>query len=139
MCLRDAHALEASRRSEVGDGFAGHPALHVPWGCGGAAHDESGDYVLATGKPWTIREALDLAFVATDSEDWTRCVTTDPRFVRPAELDPLGGDSSRPREALGWEPKIEFPDLLHEMVTCDVECRAGADEGGTAVKAQRSR
>lgn len=92
--------------------------------------DQPGDYLIATGRTWTIRQLLDIAFAAVDIDDWTPYVTTDERFKRPAEVDQLVGDASRARAALGWEPTTELPDLLREMVHADLVLerqRAGLD------------
>ncbi len=83
--------------------------------------DEPGDYVVATGTTWSIRQVLELAFRAIGIEDWSSYVTTDDRFLRPAEVDQLVGDASKAKSVLGWEPKVEFPQVLAEMVNCDIE------------------
>jgi GDPmannose 4,6-dehydratase len=83
--------------------------------------DVPDDYVVATGKTWTIRQVLDLAFQVIGIEDWSSYVTTDDRFLRPAEVDQLVGDASKARDLLGWEPKVEFPQILEEMVRSDIE------------------
>jgi GDPmannose 4,6-dehydratase len=82
---------------------------------------EPGDYVVATGRTWSIRKVLDIAFKVVGIEDWAPYVNSDDRFLRPAEVDQLVGDSSRAKDVLGWEPKVEFPDVLAEMVRSDVE------------------
>ncbi len=83
--------------------------------------DQPGDYVVATGRTWSIRQVLDIAFKAVGIEDWSPYVATDDRFLRPAEVDQLVGDSSRAKDILSWEPKAEFPDVLVEMVRSDIE------------------
>jgi GDPmannose 4,6-dehydratase len=83
--------------------------------------DRPGDYVVATGRTWSVRQVLDIAFGAISVDDWSPYVATDDRFLRPAEVDQLVGDASRARDLLGWEPKVEFPQLLEEMVRNDVE------------------
>ena len=45
----------------------------------------------------------------------------DPRYLRPAEVDHLCGDSTRARELLGWGPSIGFEDLVRMMVDEDTE------------------
>jgi GDPmannose 4,6-dehydratase len=82
--------------------------------------DEPDDYVIATGKPHSVREFSDLAFahVGLDPE---RSVRTDPEFLRPAEVDHLVGDASKARKQLGWEPRHSFRDLVAMMVDADVE------------------
>ncbi len=83
--------------------------------------DAPGDYVVATGHTWSVRQVLDIAFNAIGVDDWSGYVTTDDRFRRPAEVDQLVGDASKTREVLGWEPKVEFPQVLEEMVRNDIQ------------------
>src|SRR5665648_903345 len=82
--------------------------------------DVADDYVVATGQTHSTRDLLDIAFTAVDIEDWTPYVTQDPRFMRPAEVDMLMGDSSKARRVLGWEPKVAFAELVRMMVENDV-------------------
>ncbi len=67
--------------------------------------DEPDDYVVATGETHSIRELLDVAFARVGISDWSKYVTQDPRFFRPAEVDLLVGDPSKAREVLGWSPR----------------------------------
>jgi len=83
--------------------------------------DEPGDYVISTGVTHSIRELLDVAFARVGIVDWASYVTFDPRFMRPAEVDSLIGDSAKAREVLGWEPKVGFEELIGMMVDNDVE------------------
>jgi len=82
--------------------------------------DVADDYVVATGQTHSIRDLLDIAFAAVDIDDWTPYVTQDPRFMRPAEVDMLMGDSSKARRVLGWEPKVGFTELVQMMVENDL-------------------
>lgn len=81
---------------------------------------EGGDYVVATGQTHSIRELLEVAFQAADIVDWPQYVNQDPRFMRPAEVDLLIGDPSKAKEVLGWEPKMDFPQLVGMMVENDL-------------------
>jgi GDPmannose 4,6-dehydratase len=83
--------------------------------------DEPQDYVIATGETHTIRELLELAFGAAGIEGWERYVESDPRFMRPAEVDILTGDASKARANLGWKPKVPFGELVKMMVESDLE------------------
>ena len=82
--------------------------------------DEPGDYVIATGQAHSVRELVEVAFahVGLDPE---RYVGTDPRFLRPAEVEHLVGDYSKAREELGWEPRTGFEELVRLMVDSDLE------------------
>ncbi len=48
-------------------------------------------------------------------------VTINPKFFRPAEVELLHGDSSLIRKELGWNPKVAFNELIHEMVEADIK------------------
>ena len=54
-------------------------------------------------------------------KDWKPYVKQDPRYMRPAEVDLLQGDSSKAREKLGWKPEVEFPELIKMMVANDLK------------------
>jgi GDPmannose 4,6-dehydratase len=82
--------------------------------------DEPDDYVIGTGEAHSVRELVDVAFdqVGLDPEGH---VKIDPRFLRPAEVEHLIGDSSKAREKLGWEPRTSFDELVRLMVDADLE------------------
>jgi len=82
--------------------------------------DEPDDYVIATGETHSVREFLDEAFGLLDL-DWKEHVEKDPRYYRPAEVDLLLGDASKARRVLGWEPKVNFKQLVRLMVEHDLE------------------
>jgi len=86
--------------------------------------DEADDYVIATGETHTIGDLLDVAFGAIGIEDWTGLVESDPRFMRPAEVDILTGDASKARDNLGWKPKVGFHELVTMMVESDLAIEA---------------
>ena len=83
-------------------------------------HETPEDFVIATGKSHSIREFLDIAFSCVGIDDWSKHVKQDPRFMRPAEIDVLCGDSTKAREKLGWSPKTSFEDMIKKMVKKDV-------------------
>lgn len=80
---------------------------------------EADDYVIATGKTYSVRDFLDSAFSLV-GKDWTKYVEKDPRYFRPTEVDLLIGDASKAREKLGWEPKMSFQELVRAMVVSDL-------------------
>jgi GDPmannose 4,6-dehydratase len=47
-------------------------------------------------------------------------VTTDPRWIRPAEVDLLIGDATKAKEQLGWVPEVSFEQLIQGMVDADL-------------------
>jgi GDPmannose 4,6-dehydratase len=82
--------------------------------------DEPSDYVVATGEMHSVREFADTAFRRVGL-DYREFVETDPRFLRPAEVELLLGDASRARTILGWQPRCGFQNLVDEMVDADLE------------------
>lgn len=82
--------------------------------------DEADDYVIATGQTHSIREFLDEAFGYLEL-DWNKYVEIDPRYYRPTEVDLLLGDATKAREALGWQPRVGFQELVRLMVDSDLE------------------
>ena len=79
------------------------------------------DYVVATGKNWSIKELLSVAFEYADIKNWEKYVKVNPLFLRPAELVSLKGDSSKAKEVLGWSPRTSFNDLIKLMVNEDIK------------------
>jgi GDPmannose 4,6-dehydratase len=98
-------------------GFAGD---YVDAMCRMLQQDEPDDYVVATGEPHSVREFFETAF-AHAGLDPGRYVKTDPKFMRPAEVDHLVGDASKARSVLGWEPRHSFRELVEIMVDADLE------------------
>ncbi len=93
------------------------------------------DYILATGKAYSVREFVEFAFAyfdrnilwegedidekGYDTKTGDLLVDIDPELFRPAEVDSLLGDSTKARAKLGWKPKISFEDLVIEMIESD--------------------
>ena len=78
------------------------------------------DYVIATGRTHSVREFVSTAFSAAGL-DWQKYVSTDDKFVRPAEVDLLVGDPSKARNKLNWTPKVTFEQLVEMMVQADLK------------------
>ena len=95
------------------------------------------DFVIATGKQYSVREFIERAAAHLDmSIQWsgsgvdeqgvdTRSGRTilkvDARYFRPTEVATLLGDASKARKQLGWQPQIGFAELVEEMVRSDLE------------------
>ena len=95
-------------------------------------HHEGDDFVLATGRTYAVRDFVELAFnrvgrsivwqgtgvdeIGKDAKTGDVLVEIDPRYFRPTEVDLLVGDPSKAKQLLGWEAKIEFEELVAEMV-----------------------
>jgi len=87
--------------------------------------DTPDDYVISTGETHSIREFLDAAFKHIGIDDWSNYVGQDPRFMRPAEVDVLRGDSTKAQTNLNWKPKTSFEDLVGKMVSNDIKIIGG--------------
>jgi len=82
--------------------------------------DRPEDYVIATGESHSVRRFLEIAFGYVGL-NWQDFVVQDPRFMRPAEVDHLIGNSAKARKELGWKPSVSFEGLVHMMVDADLE------------------
>ena len=107
----------------------GNLEAHRDWGYAGdyvqamwlmLQQDEPDDYVVATGLTHSVKELCEVAFGYLGL-DWQRYVVSDPKFFRPAEVDLLVGDASKAHAKLGWEPSVEFEDLIRSMVDADMK------------------
>jgi GDPmannose 4,6-dehydratase len=78
------------------------------------------DYVIGTGQTHSVRELVEAAFHHVGL-DWRKHVVTDPRYMRPAEVDLLLADPSKARRELGWSPRVKFAELIGMMVDADLE------------------
>jgi len=80
--------------------------------------DKPDDYVIATGKTYSVLEFVNTAFTYLGL-DWTKHVELDQRYLRPSEVDVLQGDASKAKRVLGWEPKTDLLALIKMMVRAD--------------------
>jgi GDPmannose 4,6-dehydratase len=78
------------------------------------------DFVIATGRNHSVREFCQAAF-AHAGLDYQQYVKTDPKLVRPAEVDILLGDASKAKKELDWEPRVAFEEMVRMMVDSDLE------------------
>ena len=95
------------------------------------------DFVMATGVTVTVRDFINMAFLEAginlkwegsginekgiDSKTRKILIEIDPRYFRPTEVDILIGDPSKAKIKLGWEPKVQLPELIKMMMTHDLE------------------
>jgi GDPmannose 4,6-dehydratase len=82
--------------------------------------DTPDDYVVATNETHTVKEFLERAFGYVNL-NWQDYVEFDERYLRPAEVDLLIGDSTKARQKLGWEPSVTFEGLVQLMVEADLQ------------------
>ncbi|MCL2639949.1 MAG: GDP-mannose 4,6-dehydratase [Phycisphaerales bacterium] len=78
------------------------------------------DYVIATGETHSVQEWIEECFTILGL-DWKKYVETDPRYLRPAEVDLLLGDASKAKRVLKWQPKVTFKALAKMMIDTDLK------------------
>jgi GDPmannose 4,6-dehydratase len=83
--------------------------------------DTPEDYVIATNTSHSVRECCEVAFDEAGLGEFTKYVTIDPSFVRPAEVDHLIGDPAKAERDLGWKPRTSFEELIRLMTRADLE------------------
>lgn len=98
--------------------------------------DKPDDYVIATGKQYSVRHFVVAAFAEVgiqmrwegegvdekglDVKSGKILVEVDPRYFRPTEVDTLLGDPTKARERLGWSAKVSLDEMVAEMVREDI-------------------
>jgi len=93
------------------------------------------DFVIATGKQYSVRDFINLASKQLDMKiEWKGkgldevgsfngqdIIKIDSRYFRPAEVETLLGDASKAKEKLNWVPKISLEQLVKEMIDEDLK------------------
>ena len=93
------------------------------------------DFVIATGKQYSVRDFINEAAKNLDMEiSWRgkgldevgsfngqEIIKVDPRYFRPTEVETLLGDARKAKKKLNWSPKITFEQLVKEMVDSDLK------------------
>jgi GDPmannose 4,6-dehydratase len=87
-------------------------------------HRDPEDFVIATGVAHSVRDCVEVAFDHAGLSIESHLVS-DPRLMRPAEVEHLIGDASKAREVLGWQPETSFEQMIRRMVDADYKllCR----------------
>ena len=83
-----------------------------------------GNFVIATGETHTVEELVKTAFDYLNL-DWKKYIKIDPKFIRPAEVELLIGDSAKAKKELGWVPRYSFEGLVKMMVDADYKLLTG--------------
>jgi len=81
--------------------------------------DKAEDYVIATGKTYSVREFCKLVFEYASLGDYQNYVVQDLKYFRPHEVPYLLGDPTKAKEQLGWEPKTDIKQLVQMMYDYD--------------------
>ena len=95
------------------------------------------DFVIATGKAYSVREFVEKAFrvvdieiawhgagikeVGLNSKTGEKLIQVSEKFYRPSEVDFLLGDPKKTEKILGWNPKSALDDIIKEMVEYDLK------------------
>ena len=93
--------------------------------------DEPDDYVIATGKQYSVKDFVNKAApyfgfklewrgegedeFGYDLVSGRSVIGIDKRYFRPTEVDSLLGDATKAKEKLGWEPKTTIDELVEDM------------------------
>ena len=93
--------------------------------------DEPDDFVIATGKQYSVREFVEKVApyfgitiewvgegddeIGMDKHSKKTIIAVHPKYYRPAEVETLLGDATKAKEKLGWEPEISFDELIEDM------------------------
>jgi GDPmannose 4,6-dehydratase len=93
--------------------------------------DEPDDYVIGTGESHSVGEFVDASFnhLGLDPAQYVR---EDAKFMRPAKADQLIADPGKARAELGWEPSVDFGQLVKLMIDADLELLEEGSQVSTA-------
>ncbi len=99
--------------------------------------DQPEDFVLSTNECHSVREFVEKSFavvgvpiqwrgagdeeVGADARNGRILVRIDSRYYRPTEVELLLGNSAKARKRLGWQPRVQFDELVQEMTLSDIE------------------
>ena len=94
------------------------------------------DFVIATGKSYSVREFVEIAFslvginiswkgkglkeIGYDKKTNRTYIKIDKKYFRPQEVDHLRGDFKKAKRLLKWEPKIKFKEMIKDMLEKDL-------------------
>ena len=78
------------------------------------------DYVISTGKHYSVRDFAKLAFKLVNL-DYKKFIKTDKKFYRPSDVETLLGDCKKAKKELKWKPKYNFHQLVEDMVKADLD------------------
>ncbi len=79
------------------------------------------DYVIATNESHSVEDFLNEAFDYAGLGDWKKYVEIDKKLIRPQDIDNLIGDASKAKREIGWEPIIQYKDLVRLMIDYDLK------------------
>lgn len=77
-----------------------------------------GDFVIASGKSFSLKEFVAAAFSAVGLK-WQDHVTSDPRLLRPYDHMVARANPAKAANELGWQAKYTMPDVIRMMVAAE--------------------
>ncbi|WP_294669620.1 GDP-mannose 4,6-dehydratase [uncultured Fluviicola sp.] len=99
--------------------------------------DEAEDFVIATGKTYTVRDFVERAAkyvgfdivwegtgvneIGIDRNTGKKIIEVNPKYFRPTEVDLLIGDATKAKNKLNWEAKVEIDELVRIMMEHDIK------------------
>jgi len=92
-----------------------------------ARHHTADDFVIATGTTHTVAEFAAAALRRVGLGDaWRDHVEVDEALLRPLDATVMVGDAGKAQRELGWEPSVDFEEIVGRMVDHDVALLNGA-------------
>ena len=79
------------------------------------------EYVIATGKVYSIEHLAETAFGLAGINNWRDYIQTDERFMRPSEVPYLLGNPEKAKRELSWVPETSFYQLIELMLQEDMK------------------
>jgi GDPmannose 4,6-dehydratase len=100
-------------------------------------HNKPDDFVLATGKSYSIRRFVEIVFSklgikiiwsgrgvnekGINKKTGEKIILIDKKYFRPNEVNNLRGDYSKARKILNWKPKISLSQLIDHMIKEEIK------------------
>jgi len=81
--------------------------------------DTPQDFILATGKPYTLEDFVRLSFEAVNL-DYKDYLEVSNQFVRPNDISCSAGSPELAKSALGWQAKSRLPEITKMMVGAEL-------------------
>jgi len=81
--------------------------------------DEPDDFVIATGKSYSLEEFVKTAFNSFSME-WVDYVVTDANLLRPSDLSISKANPQKAEKVLGWKAGYDMKDVVRMMVESEI-------------------
>lgn len=83
--------------------------------------DAPEEFVIATGRAFSIRDLIELTFSLAEIKDWESYIEFDEKFMRPSEVPYLLGSPCKAASKLKWKPETSFQQLIKIMLEADLK------------------